>query len=211
MQKSTFSTMRVSFPLLSFFLITFILLVFSCKDGDKKTSDNASVSGLTDTTSIDFKMNCVILTKAQIQTWVDSGWTKPGTTGQVKELLLQFFSPAANSINANMQLIAYPGENYTSVKITGKQELHIDTSCVGKNISGPVVFANNSIKLDALKILNPDGTLNDFDFIRLIPQQDYSSYINFSIEIVRNGEALKIEGGGSNPCPPYCCPPYCGG
>ena len=108
-----------------------------------------------------------------------------------------------------MQLVVYPGQTNTDVKLNGKQETLIDTSCAGKSISGPLIFANISLNIDSLKILNSDGTLKDFDFIRLIPVQDYSPYINFKIEIVTRGETQTMQGRDGLPCPPYCCPPDC--
>jgi len=207
MQKSTSFTTKVLSVLFSFFLIFFIVaFVLSCNDTDKQTG-NQSLVDQADTAN-GLKVNCVILTKAQVQAWVDSGWTKPGAT-QIKELVFQPYTADIKSINTDLQLIVYPGQTVTDIKIGGKQELSIDTSCTGKIISGPLVFSNLSMKLDSLKILNPDGTLNDFDLIRFVPDRAHPPYLNFNVEIVRKGETQALKTPGPGGCPPYCCPPYC--
>ncbi len=206
MQKSTFFTTKVLSVQLPFFLIFFIILfVSSCNDTDKKDGNQALV-GQADTAN-GFKLNCVILTKAQVQAWVDSGWTKPGAT-QIKELVFQPYAADVKSINADLQLIVYPGQTKTDLKIGGRQELSIDTSCTGKEVSGPLALGNLSMKLDSLKILNSDGTLNDFDFIRFVPAQDHPPYINYNFEIIKKGE-VQLRDPGPTVCPPICCPPYC--
>jgi len=207
MQKSTSFTTKVLSVLFSFFLIFFIVaFVSSCNDTDKQTGNQALVDQAD--TANGLKVNCVILTKAQVQAWVDSGWTKPGAT-QIKELVFQPYTADVKSITTDLQLIVYPGQTNTDIKIGGKQELSIDTSCTGKIISGPLVFSNLSMKFDSLKILNPDGTLKDFDFIRFVPAQDHLPYVNFNFEIVQKAEIL-LRDPGPTGCPPYCCPPYCG-
>ena len=50
-----------------------------------------------------------MLSRAQLQAWVDSGWTKPGSAGRINTLLLQFYSADATGIASNMQLNSYPG------------------------------------------------------------------------------------------------------
>jgi|SRR5436190_148528 len=205
MQKSTSFTTKILsllFPgFLTFFIISSLL---SCTGTDNKSEKN-SLTDQSDTTK-GLKLNCVILTKAQVQAWVDSGWTKPGA--QIKELVFQPFIADVNAINANMQLVVYPGQSSIDVKLYGKQELAIDTSCTGKRISGPLTLGNLSMKFDSLKILNPDGSLKDFDFIRFVPAQDHPPHINFNFEVVNKGE-VQLRDPGPIGCPPACCPPYC--
>jgi hypothetical protein len=186
MQKNHFVSPRTLVRVLVFLLLPSLLFLSSCKD--KK----------------EFKINCVLLTKAQIQTWVDSGWTKPADANRIKSLLLQFYSGDASSANSNMQLITYPGKSMNDVKVNGQKILGIDTTCVAKKLTGKVVFANNMVGLSNLKIFNPDGTLNDFDYIRFIPEQKFPPYINFAIEIVRKEGVEVVKDYGSWPCPPYC-------
>jgi hypothetical protein len=206
MQKSTSFTTKVLsllFPgFLTFFIISSLL---SCTDTDNK-SGKSSLTNQSDTAT-GLKLNCVILTKAQVQAWVDSGWTKPGAI-QIKELVFQPFIADVNGINANMQLVVYPGQSSTDVKLYGKQELAIDTTCTGKRITGPLTLGNLSMKFDSLKILNSDGTLKDFDFIRFVPAQDHPPYTNFNFEVINKGE-VQLRDPGPSVCPPACCPPYC--
>jgi hypothetical protein len=180
-----------------------VFTITSCGDGNHQ-DDDSPVSNK------DLKINCVVLSRAQVQSWVDSGWTRPGT-GAIKEILFQFYTANAAGASSNMQLIAYPGETNTTVKINGEQLLAIDTSCKGKVFTGKVILANNEVQIDSLKILNPDGTLNDFDYIRFIPTQFSMNqeYVSFKIEKVVKGVVEAAAGGQTAPCPPYCCPPNC--
>jgi hypothetical protein len=159
----------------------------------------------------EFSMNCVMLTRAQMQAWVDSGWTKPGSTGKINTLLLQFYSADAAGISSNMQLTSYPGSSATDFKTSGNALLAIDTSCKAKTFSGKVILANNQISFDALKVFNEDGTLKDFDFIRFTPQSfsQISEYITFNASVVKSGVADSESNGPTKPCPPFCCPPIC--
>ncbi len=180
------------------------LTMSSCNDKKKADKDlkkeNASGS---------FKMNCVILKKAQVQAWVDSGWTNPANPNRISMLLLQFYSNSASAVNNKMQLITYPGKNMFNVFITGETVLEIDTTCVPVAFPGPTIFGNNATSLTAMNIIKPDGTLANFDFIRFIPTITNTRYIVFKIEIVTIGLAKPDEKGTTNPCPPcqYCNPP----
>jgi len=206
MQKNLSFQKKVPLLFSSILLLFFALLpVSSCKDGDEKSGDDKTVVA-----GSGFKMNCVILTKKQIQRWVDSGWTKPGDPASIKTILLQFFTADPAGINSNMQLVAYPGQTIMDVKLTGKEILAIDTTCVAKQLKDTVIFGNNRVNIADLKILEPNGTLNDFDYIRFIPSNGYPYYINFTIEVVRAAEKETIAGAygrGSDPCPPYCAGP----
>lgn len=184
---------RIYLLLLVAFTVVFSL--YSCKGKDQ---------GKQDTT---FKMNCVTLTKADIQKWVDKGWTKPDNPDRIKVLLFQFFSQDPSKMYNNMQLIAYPGSSGTNVIMEGKTTLKIDSTCVAKAFTSETIIANNSFNFDSLKITNPDGSLNDFDFIRLRPANDYPPYINFQVEIVRVGVTETVSSRGTDPCPPYCPKP----
>jgi len=190
------------------FLIPFITVLLitgfiACNSGTEKESS----AGVSQTSG--FQMNCVILEKSQVQAWVDSGWTKPKDESAIKGLVFQFYTGDATLADKNMQLIVYPGQNFTDVKTGGKTILKIDTTCTQKTLSGPVIFANNVIYLAALDIFNPDGSLKDFDFIRFVPSTaKFNPYINFNIEIVKAGAETKVlSGDGTEPCPPYCPPP----
>ncbi len=160
----------------------------------------------------EFKMNCVRLNRAQLQAWVDSGWTKPGSAGKINTLLLQFYSADAAGIASNMQLTSYPGSSATDFRTTGNALLAIDTTCKAKTFSGKVILANNQISFDALKVFKEDGTLKDFDYIRFTPQSfsQISEYITFNAEVIKSDGGLESDlGGPTKPCPPVCCPPDC--
>lgn len=175
----------------------------SCKNKKDKTVE----SWPTEST---FKMNCVRLTKAQVQEWVDSGWTNPANANRIKVILFQFFTLNASGANSNMQQLSYPGKSLSEIKPNGMDTLAIDTVCAAKTISGSAVLGNNMIYLSTLKIIKADGTLTDFDFVRFIPSTRFAPYLSYTVEIVRNGVAEKLtDDEGTNPCPPpqYCPPP----
>ena len=159
----------------------------------------------------EFKMNCVMLTRAQMQAWVDSGWTRPGAAGKINTLLLQFYSADASGIASNMQLTSYPGSSATDFKTSGNALLAIDTVCKAKTFSGKIILANNQISFDALKVFNEDGSLKEFDFIRFTPQSfsQISEYITFDARVIKAGVTESDLGGPTRPCPPLCCPPDC--
>jgi len=160
----------------------------------------------------EFKMNCVRLSRAQLQAWVDSGWTKPGSPGKINTLLLQFYSADAAGIASNMQLTSYPGSSATDFRTNGNALLAIDTTCKAKTFSGKVILANNQISFDALKVFKEDGTLKDFKYIRFTPQSfsQISEYITFNAEVIKSDGGLESDlGGPTKPCPPVCCPPEC--
>ncbi|MCX6316847.1 MAG: hypothetical protein NTW29_06130 [Bacteroidetes bacterium] len=177
-------------------LVSASLIIMSCKNGD----DN---SGGGDPKEL--KLNCVSLSRAQVQAWVDSGWTKDSQTS-IKQLLLQPYSKDASGVMGNMGLVAYPGQTINNVKLGGKSILTIDTTCKGLTVTGPVIFSDNTMSLSALKIFNPDGTLNKFDYILFTPvkfSRD-SEYVTFKVEVYRDGRVDEGSGTDTWPCPPYC-------
>lgn len=195
---------RMRLPIIAL-LLTQSILFISCND-DTKVADGQGAPE-----KKEFSMNCITLTKAQLQVWVDSGWTKPENPGRIKTLLLQFYSADAGSMNTNMQLTAYPGTSATDVKISGNTLLATDSTCKPVKFSGRVILANNLAELDSLKVFNADGTLKDFDFVRFTPQTfgQNSSYITFNAAVIKSGVAESDINGPTRPCPPYCCPPKC--
>ncbi len=187
--------------LLLFIALPSLISISSCKDGEPANGDGNKV----------FTVNCVTLSRQQVQTWVANGWTRPDSATRIKQLLLQFYSSNPAMLNSNMDLLVYPAINSSNIYTKGEQVMAIDTACKGLKITGPVIFGNNMANFDSLKIVNPDGTLKKFDFIRFVPRL-YSKdtrYICFSIEVVIDGRVDEVFGDGSLPCPPYCCPPDC--
>jgi len=195
---------RIVPAIAAIFLLTIILS--SCAD-DKQTPLAADSPE-----KKEFKMNCVMLSRAQLQAWVDSGWTKPGSAGRINTLLLQFYSVDAAGIASNMQLTSYPGSSATDFKTSGNALLAIDTTCKAKTFSGKIILANNQISFDALKVFNEDGSLKEFEYIRFTPQSfsQISEYITFDAKVIKaSGEIESDLGGPTKPCPPLCCPPDC--
>ncbi len=174
----------------------FLLFLVSCDNGQPHGGGSPTK---------DFKMNCVTISRAQVQSWVDSGWTRPGD-GAIKTMLLQFYSADVTAVNSNLQLIAYPSVTVTDVKKGGEQILAIDTTCKAVSFTGKKVLANNEANILKMGILNSDGSLKDFDYIRFTPQtfKDNSEYINFKVEVVTKGLPTSVEDGDTKPCPPWC-------
>jgi hypothetical protein len=189
--KKTALMRKINFPfLLSIFVLATVLFFAGCKDDEEETPDAPKAP----------KVNCVILSKVQIQTWVDSGWTKPGSQGQINEVVLQFLGSNGGS---SLQLLGYPGSSPVNVKDNGKVTLAIDTSCAIKGFTGEVIFGNNILKLDSLNIFNKEGGLNNFDYIRLTPEQQYPPYLNFKVEVITKGQ-VGDGTGNTRPCPTWC-------
>ncbi len=171
-------------------LIASSIFFISCNDDKGEHSHGAEPP----------KINCVMLSRAQIQAWVDSGWTKPGVQGQINDVVLQFMGANGGS---SLQLIGYPGSSAINVKDNGKVSLSADTTCSVKPFTGDIILGNNILKLADLKIFNADGSLKNFDTIRFTPEQQYPPYINFKVEIVTRGQ-VESGGGGTKPCPVWC-------
>lgn len=192
-----------------FIISVLFISMAGCQNDDKQkdTQNNgANQVNQAGQTVNNLQMSCLKLTKAQVQAWVDSGWTNPGNPSTLMtRIMLQFYSGDADT-DSNMQLISYPATSYTNVYVNGKAILEKDTSCVAMSVTGPVILANNFIGFKSLKITNPDGSLKDFSFIRFKPARTFAPYLNFEMEVVRivgtKEEILSAK--GSDPCPPYC-------
>ncbi len=190
MKKTELVRKANSLPLAALFLVAITLFFASCNDEQEETPNKKDPP----------KVNCVTLTKAQVQNWVDSGWTKPGSPGKISEVVLQFFSTNGG---ASLQLLGYPGSTPITVRDNGKVVLATDTTCKKASFNGDVIWGNNILKLDSLGIFNRDGGLNDFDFIRLTPEQKYPPYVNFKVDVVTKGQVG--DGTGTTlPCPTQC-------
>jgi hypothetical protein len=140
---------------------------------------------------------------------VNKGWTNPSyPDSMIKKVLLQFYSTDPSNVNANMQLVAYPGKSYSHVYKDGQTILAIDTVCSPVNISDTTILANNYFNFDALQITQPNGSLKPFSFIRFIPNhEDRKPYISFTIEVVtvvEDKEQVLSTLKTTDPCPPYC-------
>lgn len=197
---------QISFTAKFSLAIICLLFLATCGFEEKKPSADKT------TATRSFKLNCVILEKAQIQAWVDSGWTDPKKPDSlIKKILLQFYSTDATNSTENMQLATFPGKNYTIVYAAGRADAVIDTTCIALFPTGKVLFGNSYLSLRTLKILDEAGKLTDFTFIRLRPIQDrskYGDYVTFKWEVVRvasdNTTTILDEGETSDPCPTFC-------
>ena len=164
-------------------------------DKEEKTE---AINGNGQTQSASFKMNCVTLTKDQMQQKITAAGTK-----KLKVMLLQCHSLASSSLSTNMQLMAYPGQSINNVGYVGKDLLSIDRTC--GPIDFPIVqFANNIIDLVEYGIVKADGTIGDFTTVRFIPSAEHAPVISFVVELVLNKKVILTK--KTNPCPPceYC-------
>jgi hypothetical protein len=193
MMKKTTSTKKGNFAFLTSLLIFSSILLSACKD-EKKPEPEASKS---------LKINCVTITRTQLQSWVDSGWTKPSSPGQINQIVLQF---AGANGGASLQLIGYPGIGPATVNNTGKISLTTDTACTAKPFTKDIVLGNNIMRFDKLGIFDREGNLTKFNYILLTPEQKYPPYINFRVQVVS-----REQGGGEDddtlPCPEHCNEP----
>ena len=192
------NAMSISHRFSAFLLLLGILVLTSCKGQPKDNTDLTR----------EFKMNCVIMNKSQFQAWVDSGWTKPSDPGKIRTVLFQFYSPEGAEASQNMTLLAYPGNTWSNVIVNGRTDLTIDTACVPLKLAGKTVLANNVVNIKTLNILNEDGTLTDFDFIRFRPVKVHGEYVSFAFEVIKmvDNRETYLEKDDTNPCPPYCPP-----
>jgi hypothetical protein len=181
-------------------LLLLCSLLWVCSSGDRRKGDPEvpSVNQL--------KLNCVILTKSQIQHWVDRGWTNPADP--IKKILLQFASTDAANADS-LRIAALPAKSYLSVYVEGREFAAVDTICKQLIPADTAYFANTYIHINKLKILDSAGYLKDFSFIRLIPvtnRAKYGNYIVFNIEVVKviDKKETILAAYTSDPCPHYC-------
>lgn len=180
-------------------LIFSLLLLNACN------SNNTKEEGIDSDIFHVFKMNCTRLTKAQIQTWIDSGWTKSPTP--ITKILLQCYSEDIKKGNKNMQLITYPSVDYLHAKANGEQIAAIDNNCKELKLTSKVVFGNNYLDIASLDIFNTDGTLKDFDYIQITPTLNAKGlYLTFEAEVIPPKGAPKLppKKVPSDPCPTFC-------
>lgn len=188
-------------PFPAFFIFIFSLLfLLSCQSNkEKQKPDDAALWPV-------FKMNCTMLSRAQIQTWVDSGWTKPGDP--VTKILLQFYSEDTKKANKNMQLAVYPSKGYLKAYRNGEQFAAIDKKCKELKLESKVIFGNNYFTIKNLKLFKPDGTLEKFDYLKIMPQVGRDGkYLTFKaqkIELIGTEEKMLDTEEESDPCPTFC-------
>jgi hypothetical protein len=189
------------------FAISLITMPACNNSGDSK--DNKNPDSLTASSALesigDVSIYCITLTRDQIKmAWVDSGWTTPGDPDLI--VWVKFLTSYSGS-GSDFNVTAY-GTEADTVTITNSDErMNQGASCPVTMPSG-INYGPNFFKLSDLGILNTDGTLKSFDYIRLTPQvSSDSGYANFSVEVVtRSGAEAK---GSTNPCPPpHLCPPF---
>ena len=160
-----------------------------------------------------FNMNCVILTKAQIQTWVDNGWTSPGNPNFIT--ILQF-TPTYDIQNGKDILVtAFALKDTNDIIPNSGKHLDVDSACA-YNLPA-FSMGRNYFDFDSLKITDTAGMLKDFNFIRLTPKADSSSndVLYFNLQVIKktypgNADSV-ITQSLLLPCPPcqYCRPPNC--
>jgi len=200
------SNQKLTSTLVALCVFTTGLFLISCKDETKTSKEETAVVGS------NFKLNCVIIEKKQLQDWVDRGWTDPAKPDSlIKKILLQFYSVDGASANNNLQLMSFPAKNYLKVWASGKTESAIDKTCTTLVPSGKIMLANTYLTIKDLNIVDKTGNLTNFSFIRLRPVQDrakFGDYITFKWEVVLTGAdntmTVLAEGDASDPCPTYC-------
>ncbi|MBL7730527.1 MAG: hypothetical protein JNM88_05065 [Chitinophagaceae bacterium] len=196
-ENTPVSMKRLLAKLFLFFAVALLLTTSSCNNDDSGGGD------------AEIKVNCVKLTKDQVQKWVSAGWTNPADSNRIKDIVLQFYFDGNMGEDAKLKLVGYPGQSADQVIVAGKTVLDADTSCQATVISGETIFSDNMISLKALDILDEQGQLKDFDYIRFTPERYPAdrTYINYKVEVVIKGVPKAVEGDGTWPCPPHCPDP----
>ncbi|MBI5857041.1 MAG: hypothetical protein HZB42_05255 [Sphingobacteriales bacterium] len=172
------------------FLLPVTLLIASCDKSQKSLS-----------------LSTVTLTKKQVKAWIDNGMIKPGDSAGKRYLLLQFYTGDAKS-GSNMQLVAFPASSFTNVNLKGKTILEVDRAVNAQTFSGPAMMASSLVCLEEIGIMNPDGSLGDFESVNFSPYVNTEGYVAYQME-VKNTKGLIDTTKSPWPCPPYCCPGPC--
>lgn len=153
---------------------------------------------------------CLILKKNKLKSWVKEGWTKPGDANFITTLLLKV---KEEETNFDVTVQALKGKN-GSLEVIKGSKLEFDMSSEKCKMDGEFLIGRHYIDFDSLHLTNSAGELEDFDFIRLVPEMylERESYLSFRLEVVKVDDSnkekiilLKV----SLPCPPcpYCKPP----
>jgi len=190
MQTGHFSLKQGIWILLSpVIVIAFLLSISSCTNKDEKA---------------DFGTSCVTLSSQEIQDyWVDKGYTTPGATDLIEALeFTTIYDRFTGSLNVYVRGIKSDDNPVSGSDI----DLYTSTSCT---MPPDIAIGTNFLDISQLDILNKEGKLRNFNYIRFTPQAfpENRSFMNFSVAVV-SGTGTE-EKGGTLPCPPceYCRPP----
>ena len=189
MQRSKFSFKKsIELSLSVVIAVALLLNISSCKG--KKA---------------DFGPSCIILENTTINNaWVTPGYTSPGSSNIIDYLkFITAYNPITGDFKVSVQ--AFKGDNS---KIGGLVKLNTGVGC--PVTLPPVSVGENIIDLSTLDILETNGTLKNFDYIKLTPKvyvYEHENYLTFAIEVVTGG--VGAERPSPLPCPPcdYCKPP----
>jgi hypothetical protein len=149
-------------------------------------------------------MFCRQLNKTDVQnSWVSKDWTRPGNANFITQLWFN-----VNKIDTKIQIDVNPMKSYDQVILGGQITLTRDTDC-SESLPSDAMYVDNWINFDSLHVTNPDGSLINFDLIRLTPAQDYPPYVNYKIDVISTtgGSDIILFKAVSYPCPPHCPKP----
>ncbi len=148
-------------------------------------------------------VQCMQITKSNMQQWVRKGWTTPGDADFITKLV---FIPVFDDNGKDIKVTVYPVKNIDEIINNGDKELEVDQSC-SQNLP-PFALGRNYIDFKLLKLTDAYGKFTDFSFIRLTPGIDPSGILNFTVDVIKedgSGEHSTARA-VANPCPP---PQYC--
>jgi hypothetical protein len=192
-------------------LILFILLACNEKKDEKKTINDAdTTTKVEDQSQEDIAAttsdNCIILTRDQINAWLQDGWDDPSDADYIAYL---YFTPTdGNPIGVQ----ACPGG--TTVGTPPQVGKYVD--CRVKNIIppcslGPADVYNNKY-IDFVKYFaEADHSLKQFSFLRLrykthisTPEFPCDNCLSFDVEMVTNKAGVETvqPAGDTKPSPP---------
>jgi hypothetical protein len=152
----------------------------------------------------DFLMYCRQLNKTDIQnSWVSKDWTRPGNANFITQLWFN-----VNKIDTKIQIDVNPMKSYDQFILGGGITLSRDTDC-SESLPANAEYVDNWVSFDSLHLTNPDGSLINFDLVRLTPSKDYPPYVNYKIEVISTagGSDNVLFKAVSYPCPPHCPKP----
>lgn len=187
MQTIQFSFKKSYWGSVVFLLPLTLLLIFSSCKGKKESFAGMDVS-------------CAVL----LQQKMKDAWETPGYFKSI-DYFTFYSSYNRGTGNFSVGVQAFK-KDYS--KIGGYIDLTTGTGC-NVNLPNGVAIGENNISLTNLNILKADGTLQDFDYMKLIPKvcPENDAFMCFDVDLVTGGVGGEMR--VTLPCPPciYCKPP----
>lgn len=175
-----------------------LVLLHSCGNNKKKTPAGTALSAADDSSG-NGASDCITMTRNQVKTWLNSGWSIQGNENYVPDL---YFNPSDS--NATMRVDGYPTNADTTVLYGQKIPFTIKSMDPPCSFPAGLALHPQYYNFAQQGFADGSGNLIPFDYMRLIPRAytGDSTLLCFDVQIVYRGAVTAK--GSTDPCPPFC-------